>query len=74
MTDLSKIDVRKARHAQSGQDRLSARLERADLSRACHEPTLHDQLGQRLRRVFPAPETNGDSFESLLKRISAILP
>jgi hypothetical protein len=74
MTDLSKIDITKARRPMRHDERPAPKLERADLNRSCQGQTLPSQLGHRLRTVYVAPETQGDAFESLLKQISGLLP
>jgi hypothetical protein len=74
MTDLSKIDILKARPPMSKENRSATKLERADLSRSCHGQTLPHQLGHRLRNVFETPETREPAFDSLLKQISSLLP
>jgi hypothetical protein len=74
MTDLSKIDILKARRPMSQENRSASKLERADLSRSCHGQTLPNQLGHRLRTVFLTPETQEPAIDSLLKQISGLLP
>ncbi len=73
MSDLSKIDVLKARRTM--EDKPSMRgLERADFLSQNHGQALHNQIGRRLRNVFPTPEEQEDVFDSLLKQISSRLP
>jgi hypothetical protein len=73
MSDLTKIDVLKAQLTTDSDERSAARLERADLTSIRPGQPLHNQIGRRLRNVFPAPEGMEDAFDSLLKQISSRL-
>jgi len=75
MNDLTKTDMLNLRRTMTNGTSVTAGLERADLGRASENRTLPDQIGRRLRSVFPAPEmVQEDEFDSLLKRISTLLP
>jgi len=49
-----------------------SRLERGDL--VAHGDSLPRRIGRQLRDAYPAPETREDAFQSLLQKISTILP
>jgi hypothetical protein len=76
MNDLAKTeDMLSLRGTMKNDARGATGLERADLGRASECRTLPNQIGRRLRTVFPAPQIEQeDEFDSLLKQISALLP
>ncbi len=49
------------------------RLERPNL-RLISNRSLPNQIGHKMRDLYPAPETNEEPFGALLKQISSILP
>ncbi len=75
MNDLAKTNMLSLRGTMTQDACATTGLERADLGCAGKAPTLPNEIGRRLRNVFPTPQvTREDEFDTLLKRISTLLP